>query len=135
MTTIQRDIELLHAKFAPIAETWRHICVDDLGIDLRITETLRSEERQKQLQKKGASQLKLGWHNYGLAFDFAVFDCRGVYDTNNRTGDYTRCGLIAEALELVWGGRWKFRDYGHVQHSKGMTLQQYLNGRKKGIAI
>lgn len=133
MSAIHRDFESLHPKFQPIAETWLHICKDDLSIEMRVLETLRDRERQKDLESRGKSKVKIGFHNVGLALDFACFDERGVYDTDNHSGLYTKCGLVAEAMGCVWGGRWKMRDYGHIEYHPGFTLQQFLNGKKLGI--
>jgi len=133
VSDIHRDLEFLHASFQPVAETWLHICKDDLGIEMRVLETLRDEDRQVELKRAGKSQVKLGWHNVGLALDFACFDEKGVYDTDNHSGLYTKCGLVAEAMGGVWGGRWRMRDYGHWEWHEGFTLQQFLDGGKKGV--
>ena len=127
-------IESLRLEFQPIARRWLHALVDDLGMKVRILETLRTPERQAEVQAAGRSQLKFGWHNVGLALDFAAFGDDGVYLIDDRTGLYTRCGLVAEWMGCAWGGRWeRLRDYGHIEWHPGMTLQQFLNGQKGGI--
>ena len=120
-------ITSLRPEFQKPALTFIHIVNDDLGIKMRVLETLRDKARQVALAATGKSRVTLGWHNVGLALDFAVFNEVGVYQTNNASGLYTRCGLIAEALGCVWGGRWEnFPDYGHIEYHPGVTLQQFL---------
>lgn len=117
MAQIQNSLLLLDHRFRPLVEKWL-VAVKQKGLNVRIVETLRTPERQEELQKAGASQLKRGYHQRGLAFDFALFDHRGVYQTNNLSGDYTIAGEIGEGLGMVWGGRWtKLVDLGHLQWS------------------
>ena len=134
MSDIHRDLEFLHASFQPVAETWLHICKDDLSINMRILETLRENDRQAQLKASGKSDVKIGWHSVGLALDFACFDDKGVYDTDNHTGLYTKCGLVAQALDCTWPIKIRSgTDWGHIEYHPGFTLQQFLNGGKEGI--
>lgn len=89
------------------------------GIELRVTETYRSCERQQQLFAQGLTQLRtVGVHHYGLAADFCkIVGGQAVYD-----GDWTFLCRLAAALDLVAGGDWgepdkphSFRDWDHVQ--------------------
>lgn len=121
------DLSGLHPKFRPIAEKWLHVCDDDLGLNIRVIETLRTPERQAQLQAKGLSQVKLGWHQYGLALDFACFGPDGAYLRDDRLGYYRKAGLVAEAFDCTWGGSWvRLKDLGHIEFHPGFTLDQYL---------
>src|SRR5437899_1999096 len=115
-----------------IATTWLHIVRDDLHIDARVLETLRSEQRQKDLQASGASLVKFGWHQVGLALVWACFrDGQYITDGNDRL--YEQCGQVAEALGCVWGGRWgRLKDSGHWEYHPGFTLAQFLDGHKIG---
>lgn len=122
-------IESLRSEAQTVCRTWLHICKDDLGIDVRILETLRTRDRQKELEAAGKSLVKVGWHNVGLAWDFGVFR-DGVYLTDDASMLYLKCGLIGEALECTWGGRWaRLHDLGHLEWHPGMTLQHFLNGQ------
>ena len=130
---VDRRIESLREPAQTACRTWLHICKDDLGIDARILETLRPEARQIELWKAGKSQIKIGWHNVGLAWDFGVFE-NGRYLTDDKSGLYLRCGLVAEALNCVWGGRWdRLKDLGHCEFHPGFTLRQFLDGQKGGL--
>jgi len=115
-------IDALRMDFQPRAQAWVEMVTAYIlpirwnGYKARIIETLRSAERQAELQAQGASKLKVGLHQTGRAFDFAVFDNLGVYLKDDNTGVYTACGQAAEALGCEWGGRWPtFKDLGHIQ--------------------
>ena len=99
-------------------------------MDVRIHETWRSEERQRELAKSGASKVQLGWHNVGMAWDFGCY-VSGRYETDDSSGLYTKAGHIAKALDCVWGGDWRMRDYGHIEHHPGFTLKQYMASQEK----
>lgn len=130
---IIKDISALHAAFQPIANLLLHICCDDLKMRLKVTETRRSEERQRALKLAGASQVEYGWHQAGLALDVAIFDEAGRYLTSDAGGEYTKYGYVAQALGGVWGGNWKMRDYGHVEWHDGFTLAQLRAALQEGI--
>jgi peptidoglycan LD-endopeptidase CwlK len=122
MSIVEARIEKLRLDFQPRAQGWLEIVQGYLlplrysGYKVRVTETLRSGERQAELQAKGASKLKAGLHQTGRAFDFACFDEQGVYLRDDKTGVYMACGQVAEALGCEWGGRWTtFKDFSHIQ--------------------
>lgn len=90
------------------------------GHDLRLLETYRSQARQAQLFKQGATQLKnVGVHGYGLAADFGLF-VNGAYETR---GDYYGFLVgLARKHEMISGIDWglpnqrhSFVDSGHIQ--------------------
>lgn len=124
---IDSHIESLRNEVQPVCRTWLHIVTDDLKIDARIIETLRTRRRQEALQARGVSQVKLGWHQVGAAWDFGCFR-NGVYVTDGGDSLYEKCGLVGEALWCTWGGRWgHLKDSGHLEYHPGATLQQWLN--------
>jgi len=58
------------------------------------------------------------------AFDFAIikdgkvcWNIKADLDLDGES-DYLECGIIAESLGLVWGGRWKKPDFAHCQYMK-----------------
>lgn len=133
---IRSDLGALRVEARPVAAKWSYICKDLMGIDLRITETRRSLQRQTALVAAGASNSNtpIGWHNVGLAWDFAVF-LNGVYQKDDKSGLYRRCGLIGMALGCRWGGNWngdnvlmevKENDLDHLEYHPGVTLEQFL---------
>lgn len=115
MSKIQNSLSLLDHRFKPLVEKWLKL-VAEKGLNVRVIETLRTPERQVELQASGASQLKKGYHQLGLAFDFACYFGNGVYQTSNLSGDYTIAGELGESLGMVWGGRWvHLKDFGHLE--------------------
>ncbi len=85
----------------------------DHGLELMVYETYRSQERQRELFRRGVTQLKqVGVHHYGLACDLV----RVVEGEPSWDGDFTLLGHLARAHGLVWGGDWpRLRDMPHVQ--------------------
>ena len=86
------------------------------AIPFRVTEGLRTRERQKTLLAEGKSRTMNSRHLTGHAIDFV--DPKGSYDAAEMT-------RIAEAIKeasndlgvaVVWGGDWtSFRDTPHVE--------------------
>ena len=98
---------------------------------MKVISGLRTYEEQAALYAKGrtapgpkVTNAKPGysWHNFGVAWDFVVFDSNGQPLWNSPL--MTRCGKIGEELGLEWGGRWKFQDKPHLQLKTGLSLAQ-----------
>lgn len=92
-----------------------------MGINLMIFETYRSQARQQELFNQGATKLRtVGVHAYGLACDIVkVIDGEPSWK-----GDFSFLGQLAHASGLIWGGDWgdpnirhTFIDLVHVQRS------------------
>src|SRR5271165_3677689 len=90
-----------------------------MGINLMIFETYRSQARQQELFDQGATKLRtVGVHRYGLACDIVKM----VGGEPSWKGDFSFLGQLAHASGLVWGGDWgnptikhDFIDAVHVQ--------------------
>jgi hypothetical protein len=90
------------------------------GIDLRISETYRSKERQIMLFKQGATKLQnVGVHHYGLACDFY----KVIAGQPSWAGDWSFLRDLAEDHGLISGLDWglpavrhTFIDPDHVQY-------------------
>ena len=93
----------------------------ETGIPFMLTSTYRSQAEQDALWRIGRTEpgVKVTWtkksrHTGRTAFDIAILnDGQPVWDEKvnvnmNDEMDYVEAGHIAEALNLVWGGR--FRD-------------------------
>lgn len=111
-----------------------HVVNDILKIDARFHETLRDRIRQGELEASGASKNKVGWHNFGRAWDFGVY-INGIYQRDDRSGLYLKCGFIGMALGCRWGGNWDMdknigegneNDLGHLEFHPGLTLDQMV---------
>ena len=92
------------------------------GYPLALLEGYRNPDRQDALAESGfhvtnarAFQSK---HQYGLAMDVApIRDGRLVISERDPWAmqAYQALGEEAEKEGLTWGGRWKLRDYGHIE--------------------
>ena len=76
-------------------------------MDVTIIEGLRTEERQKELLKKGATKVKYSKHMEGKAVDLSPYPI----DWKNRDGFHYMGGMIrgiAKQLDIKvrWGGDW-----------------------------
>lgn len=128
MAEIDRDFSHLNKKFQVIAQQILDFAAG-LGIDLRIVETLRSRARQASYLAAGSTTITVGWHNYGLAFDFLIFE-NGKPVDNGNDPRYTQIGEFAESLGCRWGGRFDIKpqipgqqpDSGHIEYHPGFTL-------------
>ncbi len=90
----------------------------ELGIDLMVFETYRSQARQELLFAQHATKLKtVGVHGYGLACDIV----KSIHGEPSWKGDFSFLGPLAKRFGLIWGGDWgepgphSFRDFDHVQ--------------------
>lgn len=123
------------------------------NFDIIITSTLRDNEKQLQIYKQGreltngsyvvvdkskvVSNAKPGtsFHNYGLAFDFAVkINGKITWDVKY----YIEVGKIGKEVGLEYGGDWiNFKDYPHFQYSYSDTLKRKLTIMElsKGVII
>src|SRR5580693_7134896 len=90
-----------------------------MGIDMMIYETYRSQPRQQELFNQGATKLRtVGVHHYGLACDIV----RVVGGEPSWKGDFSFLGQLAQSSGMIWGGDWgspqirhSFIDAVHVQ--------------------
>jgi hypothetical protein len=90
-----------------------------MGIQVEIYETYRSQQRQQVLFDNGATKLRaVGVHHYGLACDIV----RMIDGEPSWKGDFTFLGQLAHSSGLIWGGDWgdptmkhSFVDSVHVQ--------------------
>ena len=76
----------------------------------------------------GKTDLRLGWHNVGLAWDFAIID-NGVQVADGEDWRYTLCGLIGKALGCKWPIRLASgaKDAGHLEYRPQWdSLEHYL---------
>ena len=100
------------------------------GYSLVLVEGYRSPQRQDELAQSGrnVTQARGGQskHQYGLAVDLAPMqDGKVVLSEQDpwALAAYQAMGEEAEKLGLIWGGRWTFRDYGHVESPQKIPAQ------------
>lgn len=110
VTTTCRDL----AELLPAAQTACRLLFQECfkaGIkNIFITETYRSQERQKYLYAQGRTRPGqiVTWtldsnHKSRLAWDIAVGPPQSLYDVTT----LSRVGAIAKKLGITWGGDWK----------------------------
>lgn len=127
----EKNILTLVPKAQEAARLWLKACIDS-GLHIKIISGNRTYEEQDLLFAQGRSKsgkivtkAKGGQsnHNFGVAWDFAIFTRDGAYITSG--SDYTKAGKIAEGLGLEWGGSWKgFEDEAHIQLKTGKTMAE-----------
>lgn len=112
------------------------------GIPIIITQGFRSIEEQNKLYEQGRTKPGkivtnarggYSYHNFGLAFDFAILNADGSV---NWTVDsrWKRVAQIGESLGLEWGGDWKgFKDYPHFQYTFGLSLADLRAGKRPPV--
>jgi peptidoglycan L-alanyl-D-glutamate endopeptidase CwlK len=94
----------------------------DQGTTWVLLEGYRSPGRQARLARLGPhvtrAQACASLHQYGLAADLGLLrDGQALASAGDPWAReaYAALGREAEALGLVWGGRWALRDLGHVE--------------------
>ena len=102
------------------------------GINVKVICGLRTYDEQAELYAQGRTKPGskvtnampgYSWHNFGVAWDFVVFDAKGQPQWESPL--MARCGKIAESLGLEWGGSWKgFKDTLHIQLRMDCTLAE-----------
>lgn len=96
-----------------------NLAIERTSVDFSITEGLRTEERQKELFSKGASQTMNSRHLTGHAIDFACFigkELRGDWPLYSKVGATFKQCATDLGIPIVWGGDWKkFKDGPHVE--------------------
>jgi len=141
MTEACRDISKLHPFVAKVAEALLLECKKQ-GLNIGISETYRSIERQNYLYAQGRTRsgniitnargsYMSSYHQWGLAFD--------VY--NNVPNDLynltviNKVGAIGQKMGLEWGGSWRgFIDTPHFQYTFGLSIADLKSGKQPPAA-
>lgn len=124
------------------AREWLRMC-REAGINVKIICGTRSYEEQAALYAKGRTEPGkkvtnarpgYSWHNFGVAWDFVVFDKQGQPQWDSPLMD--RCGKIGKEIGLEWGGTWKrFVDKAHLQLDMAITLAEARQRVKDGKTV
>ncbi len=100
------------------------------GLNIRITDTFRTPEKQNELYARGrtiagprVTNAKAGqsYHNWGLAFDVCFL---GTVPYPPQMEQWRRIGRIGEDCGFIWGG--SFGDYGHFEYHPTEELSQII---------
>ena len=121
------------------AREWLLKCLE-AGINVKIIAGTRTYKEQDALYAQGRSTpgpkvtnapAGYSWHNFGVGWDFLVFDSTGQPQWESPLME--KCGKIAESLGLEWGGHWtNFQDIPHIQIKTGCTLADARQRVKDG---
>lgn len=88
-------------------------------IDFRITEGLRTKERQAYLMKKGATRTMRSRHITGHAIDFVALPSGVVswdFPLYTQISQSFKQAAAELSVPIIWGGDWKsFRDGPHIE--------------------
>lgn len=91
-------------------------------LDFRVTEGLRTLERQKQLKRQGATRTLNSRHITGHAVDvFVLVKGVGTWDFKQykRLAGFVKEAAKLEKVPIVWGGDWiTFKDGPHFELSR-----------------
>ncbi len=107
---------------------------DKLGIKLRVTDALRTDDEQNSLYAQGRTKPGLivtgakageSYHNYGLAIDVVEITNSGNvnYSTN-----WSAIEKIGVNNGFSWGGSWLKPDKPHFQMNFGLSIKQLQRG-------
>jgi peptidoglycan L-alanyl-D-glutamate endopeptidase CwlK len=132
IATLRKDAQIK-------AREWLVKCLE-AGINVKIITGLRTYQEQDGLYAQGRTTAGpkvtnasggYSWHNFGVGWDFVVFDATGQPQWESPLME--RCGKIAESFGLEWGGHWTgFQDTPHIQIKTGCTLAEARQRVKDG---
>jgi len=138
----EENIATLIPRAREAARQWLGRCLAE-GIIVKIICGLRNYQEQDQLYAQGRTKpgpkvtnapAGYSWHNFGVAWDFVVFDAHGQPQWDSP--QMKRCGEIGEELGLEWGGRWTSpQDTPHLQLKTGLTLAEARQRVKDGRSV
>jgi hypothetical protein len=131
-------IDRLHPLVIPKARKWL-LNVEAEGINVLVTQTLRTVEEQNKLYAQGRTSLGqvvtqvrggYSYHNYGLALDFVLLNEMGDMCWNVDS-DWHKVAEIGKACGFAWGGDWEgFKDYPHLEMNFGLSCAELKAGKQ-----
>ncbi|MEI7027223.1 M15 family metallopeptidase [Paenibacillus sp. y28] len=134
----EQRIALLHPTVAALARQLLQL-VEAEGMDVLITQTLRTVEEQDALYAQGrtaagaiVTNAKGGYsyHNYGLALDYCLVNADGSASWVVNS-DWRRVAELAKGFGFAWGGDWtSFVDYPHLEYTFGLSIDDLLAGQQ-----
>lgn len=98
------------------------------GLEVKITETYRSQERQNYLYEQGRTRpgkivtwTKNSRHTSRRAWDICK-NKRG--EEYSDSAFFKKCGAIAKKLGITWGGTWKTADTPHFEIGNNWSYEE-----------
>ncbi|WP_426338933.1 M15 family metallopeptidase [Pseudoduganella sp. S-14] len=122
LSQADRDWQRLDKDFAQRLLSVFNVMRDRHGYEMALLEGYRSPERQDRLAAAGGhvsnARAFQSYHQFGLAADCG-FIREGKLVISERDPwalrGYRLYGEAAEAIGMVWGGRWAMMDFGHTE--------------------
>ena len=122
LSQADRDWQRLDRDFARRLLVVFNIMRERHGYEMALLEGYRSPERQERLAAAGShvsnARAFQSFHQFGLAADCAfIRDGKLVISERDPWAmrGYQLYGEAAEAVGMVWGGRWAMMDFGHAE--------------------
>lgn len=103
------------------------------NIDFGVIEGLRSEERQKELVAKGASQTMKSKHITGDAVDLmAYIGGRASWELNlyDDIADAMKQAAIELGVSICWGAAWNISDIRTWEGTMQEAMESYIDERR-----
>ena len=118
-------------ELAPVAQKACRLFLqecEEAGLNVLITETYRSSERQDYLYEQGRTRpgKVVTWtrdsrHESRMAWDI----CKNIKGQEySDTAFFAKCGAIAKKLGITWGGTWKTPDQPHFEVTKDWKYEE-----------
>ena len=139
-TDVCKDINELTPAAQIACKLFMQKCKEK-GLNVLITETYRSQERQNYLYEQGRTRSGkvVTWtHNSRHTSRRAWDICKNIKGKEyNDSSFFKKCGEIAKELGIIWGGTWSTPDTPHFEISttwkapkEGMSMTQYEELKK-----
>ncbi|KAA0958271.1 hypothetical protein FQ085_00735 [Planococcus sp. ANT_H30] len=151
-TLIERSIKNMGAINPKIKDLAIELVIRSyhIGINIQITSGLRTFAEQTKLYNQGrttpgniVTNAKEGEsiHNFGYALDYVLVSEDGdkaFWDISrnmngNQVRDWFEVAAIGKQLGFSWGGDWKWKDYPHLDITKGISLASFRAGKRPSV--
>ena len=107
--------------------------IEITNIDFGVIEGLRTEERQKELVAKGASQTMKSKHITGDAVDLmAYIGGRASWELNlyDDIADAMKQAAIELGVSICWGAAWQIKDIRTWEGTMQEAMEAYIDERR-----
>ena len=124
--SVCRDIKELTENAQKACKLFLEECKKQ-GLNVLVTETYRSQERQNKLYAQGRTESgeKVTWTRHSRHTSRRAWDiCQNIKGQEySNTTFFRRCGEIAKSLGIIWGGDWSTPDMPHFEVSESWNYK------------
>ena len=123
MAKTYRDVSELKEGARQACEAHIKAC-QAAGLDILITETYRSQERQNELYAQGRTKpgKVVTWTTSSNHTGRQAWDVSFKSTGYNELSKFYKAGEIAETLGITWGGSWKKQDLPHFEYKENKFM-------------